>query len=304
MRHDPPWQVRPWVLDAQSRRQKIGIELDCVKCDQVLTDAALGRRLERAEGLSNVAFVEARARLFPDSMATRMSAAGAWAMFDGAASPLTQTFGLGMFDPVTADDMERVEDFFKSRGAPVCHEVSPLGDPALLGVLTGRGYQPIELTSVLHQPLAARRDPVPEREDLGVRIAAPDEYDLWARTAALGWSEFAEFANVIRDLSMVSAHCQGTVSFLAEIEGAPVATGALSVRDGVGLLAGASTIPSARGRGAQQALLAARLNHAAALGCDRAMMCAQPGSASQRNAERHGFRIAYTRIKWRLAEER
>jgi hypothetical protein len=29
------------------------------------------------------------------------------------------------------------------------------------------------------------------------------------------------------------------------------------------------------------------------------MMCAQPGSASQRNAERQGFRIAYTRIKWR-----
>jgi hypothetical protein len=30
------------------------------------------------------------------------------------------------------------------------------------------------------------------------------------------------------------------------------------------------------------------------------MMGAQPGSASQRNAERHGFRIAYTRIKWQL----
>ena len=38
-------------------------------------------------------------------------------------------------------------------------------------------------------------------------------------------------------------------------------------------------------------------------GCDLAMMGAAPGSASQRNAERHGFRIAYTRIKWRLARE-
>jgi hypothetical protein len=27
-------------------------------------------------------------------------------------------------------------------------------------------------------------------------------------------------------------------------------------------------------------------------------MCCAPGSASQRNAERHGFRIAYTRTKW------
>ena len=31
------------------------------------------------------------------------------------------------------------------------------------------------------------------------------------------------------------------------------------------------------------------------------MMGALPGSASQRNGERHGFRIAYTRIKWHLA---
>jgi hypothetical protein len=29
------------------------------------------------------------------------------------------------------------------------------------------------------------------------------------------------------------------------------------------------------------------------------MMCV-PGSASQPNAERQGFRIAHTRIKWRL----
>ena len=28
---------------------------------------------------------------------------------------------------------------------------------------------------------------------------------------------------------------------------------------------------------------------------------AEPGSASQRNAERQGFRIAYTRVKWQLA---
>ncbi|MEO8360415.1 MAG: hypothetical protein ABI672_10330, partial [Vicinamibacteria bacterium] len=57
--------------------------------------------------------------------------------------------------------------------------------------------------------------------------------------------------------------------------------------------------PEARRQGAQSALLAARLSFARERGCDLAMMCALPGSASQRNAERQGFRIAYTRIKWR-----
>ena len=56
----------------------------------------------------------------------------------------------------------------------------------------------------------------------------------------------------------------------------------------------------ARKQGAQLALLESRLLHAAERGCDLAMICAAPGSASQRNAERHGFRIAYTRTKWRL----
>ena len=35
-------------------------------------------------------------------------------------------------------------------------------------------------------------------------------------------------------------------------------------------------------------------------GCDLAMMVAEAGSGSQRNAERQGFRIAYTRTKWLL----
>ena len=38
-------------------------------------------------------------------------------------------------------------------------------------------------------------------------------------------------------------------------------------------------------------------------GCDLAMMVAEVGSESQRNAERKGFRIAYTRTKWKLSAE-
>src|SRR5262249_60217995 len=92
----------------------------------------------------------------------------------------------------------------------------------------------------------------------------------------------------------------GARRFPAEHDGRPIATGALSLRGRVALLAGASTIPEGRGRGAQHSLLAARLAYAVEQGRDLAMMGASPGSGSQRNAERHGFRIAYTRTKWRL----
>jgi GNAT superfamily N-acetyltransferase len=131
-----------------------------------------------------------------------------------------------------------------------------------------------------------------------VRIARPEERELWARTAAEGWSEAEEYAHLILDLARVSASRPDAPCFLAELDGRAIATGGLSIHEGVALLAGASTIPAARKRGAQRALLEARLTHAAACGCDLAMMGAEPGSASQRNAERQGFRIAYTRIKW------
>jgi Protein of unknown function (DUF3565) len=34
VRHDPPWQLRPWVLSQQGRSEKIGFELDCIECDK------------------------------------------------------------------------------------------------------------------------------------------------------------------------------------------------------------------------------------------------------------------------------
>ena len=107
---------------------------------------------------------------------------------------------------------------------------------------------------------------------------------------------------MITELAKVVASRPSGLSFIAELDGLPVATGALSICDGVALMAGASTVPESRNNGAQLALLDARLNSAAERGCDLAMICALPGSASQRNAERHGFRIAYTRIKWQLAQ--
>ncbi|HLJ43747.1 MAG TPA: DUF3565 domain-containing protein [Candidatus Binataceae bacterium] len=34
VRHQPPWQQRPWVTTAEGRRNRLGIELNCVKCDE------------------------------------------------------------------------------------------------------------------------------------------------------------------------------------------------------------------------------------------------------------------------------
>lgn len=268
----------------------------------IFSDLSLSRRLERAEARSNADFVETRARIDPDSGAEWIDVAGAYAMYDGVSSPLTQTFGLGLFDPVTAAELDRIEEFFRRRGAPVFHEVSPLADPQLLPLLGERGYRPIELTSVMFRPIRDELSIEAGNEKIRVRIIDPaEEWELWARTAAKGWSEFPEVSDLMFGLGEVTAKRPEGLSFLAELHGEAIATGVLVLHEGVALLGGASTIPEGRRQGAQLALLESRLRHAAENGCDLAMMCALPGSASQRNAERQGFRIAYTRIKWGLS---
>jgi len=273
----------------------------------LLSDLSLSRRLERAERDSNARFVEARAAVSPDVGAGWIDVGGTYAMFDGVESPCTQTFGFGLFTAPSSGDLDTIERFYAQRSAPVFHEVSPIADPAHLALLASRGYRPIEFTSVLYRSLdadlaiAAPADSVARPFQGRVRIVDADEVERWEQTSAAGWSDVPGVGPFLVDLMRVAAVRPDARLFLAEIGARAVAAGALTIDDGVALLAGASTIPDARHRGAQLALLSARLAYASQHGCDLAMMGALPGSGSQRNAERNGFRIAYTRTKWQLS---
>ena len=263
-------------------------------------DIELARRLERTEAQGGVNFIEARVKAFPKMGAQWIEVAGAYAMLDAPGSPLSQTCGLGVFQSITSEDLDKLEHFFQSNGAEVLHEVCPMADQSVFTLIRERGYQPIEFSNVLYRPITPDlRLHATRNTSLNVRLVEKDEGDLWAQTSFVGWSEFPEYADFFRDLAKVFAHSKGP-SFLAELEGKPIATGALTIHGDVALLAGASTIPDARRQGAQLALLEDRLRYAAIHGCTVGMMVALPGSGSQRNAERHGFRIAYTRTKWHL----
>jgi hypothetical protein len=34
VRHDPPWSVREWVTTTEGRESRLGVELNCVRCDE------------------------------------------------------------------------------------------------------------------------------------------------------------------------------------------------------------------------------------------------------------------------------
>jgi hypothetical protein len=260
-------------------------------------DFALARRLETTEGQGNAAFIEAQARREPYSGAMRATIAGTLVMFAGVGSPITQTFCLGMNERAGDRDLEAIERFFTSRGSAVFHEVSPHAGVDLLATLSVRGYKPVELSNVMYQAIDSNTG-FAVNPALRVRAVEKNEADWYGTIATRGWSETPEVLPFIQGFARSSVEV--ATCFVAELDRTAIATAALFIHDGVALLAGASTIPEGRRNGAQLALLDARLRAAAARGCDVAMMVAAPGSASQRNAERNGFRVAYTRTKWQL----
>jgi len=158
-------------------------------------------------------------------------------MFDGVSSPVTQTFGLGLFEPATAEVLDGIERFFRDRQAPVFHEVSPLAGLALVTSLNERGYEPVELTSVMYRPIRSLIEKhQPSNEQIQVRPVGSDEGDVLSQTIVKGWSDFPEYIDYLQDMTPVWTNRKGGVSFLAELEGRPIAAGMLS-------LAGACTIP-------------------------------------------------------------
>jgi GNAT superfamily N-acetyltransferase len=90
----------------------------------------------------------------------------------------------------------------------------------------------------------------------------------------------------------------GALPFVAGTAGRLVAcgTGLVIPELKVFALCGAGTLAEFRGRGLQTALLRARMAAAVRAGCEYAVVVMQGGTTSQRNAERLGFRVAYSKV--------
>ena len=83
-------------------------------------DLALAQRLEATEARCNASFVEARAQLHPGGGAAWQRVGGTTVLFDTPESPLTQTFGLGLFAEATAADLAQIEAFLPSARLRCC----------------------------------------------------------------------------------------------------------------------------------------------------------------------------------------
>ena len=252
---------------------------------------ALARRLEASDALIGAACAEAHQRLNPELGATMLEVGGGFAIFVGVESPLTHAVGLGMRGPVPVDEMERMEEFYRSRGAAVSIELCPLADPSLVELLGARGYRLTEFNNVLARPLAGAEIEPAET----VRLAYADEEYVWARTVGRGFLEKDDLTREEMDVGSAIWHVPDARCYLAFGGGHAAAAAAMAIHAGLATLFADGTVLSYRGAGLQAALIRERLRAAAGEGCDWATASTLPGSVSQRNYERNGFQVAYTK---------
>jgi GNAT superfamily N-acetyltransferase len=185
--------------------------------------------------------------------------------------------------PPDPTELQAFEAFSTRHRQAATVQVLSASAPALLPLLKDRGYT-VDLALHVYA------------HDLTDRVAtAPSDIreetvDVWATVAAQCFGPGAG------PIMSVVAHAPGTRRFVAWLDGRPAATTAMSTVQGVAAFHGTATRAEMRGRGLQTALLAHRLHAAARAGADLASVFVTPGSGSERNVERAGFRMVGARL--------
>lgn len=251
------------------------------------------RRLEALEARANRETALAHMRLHPEDQAAVEEIAGGQAIFLGVGSPLTQIIGAGMAGAVSASEMDRLQAFFRDRGAAVMISLCPLADFSLFEHIRDRGYRLQHFEHTLARPLDPLVSLPPMPEDIQPATVSEAEQAEYVKVVMRGF-EMPETPEMLRIfVSMVAA--EGSFGYLAPLGGVIAGGAGLQIHEGAALFAGDGTLPEMRGRRVQSALIAHRLRIATEQGCDLAMACVMPGSTSHRNYERAGFRVAYTK---------
>src|SRR5262249_12908467 len=277
-------------------RPDLARQVDAAQSILASPAAAEARRLERALAETNRAVARAMARLDPGAGAGALDVAGGAAIFAGVGGPLTGGRGWGLAGAVAAADLDAMEAHLCPRGPTSTQlELCPFADPSLSALVAERGYRVHEWQLVWVRAVPSEPLPPPPAE-LAVRRVRPGEEDVYFRVVLAGFLESEEVPPEAIALLRPTAFAERFELYLTLLGDEPIGGAALSWADGVAFVNGSGVRPAFRRRGAQGALIRARLDRARGLGCELASSTTLPGTASRRNMERRGFHVAYPKV--------
>ncbi|MBX9694465.1 MAG: GNAT family N-acetyltransferase [Cyanobacteria bacterium] len=197
----------------------------------------------------------------------------------------------------SAEELAETLGMFESASVVPTIEVSPGGISQTMSLsLFQKGFAQTEFRPVfLHQADCIEAMP----PDLETRIVKSDsDLESFKDLYLEGWKTPPFLVPMMRQHISKWVQLPGWSMYLALLDDSPVACAILYCFEDIAYLADAATPDSMRGKGGQTALL-----HARALAAQQAQMRyvfsrADFGSVSQRNMERLGLRVSYTRSAW------
>jgi ribosomal protein S18 acetylase RimI-like enzyme len=197
--------------------------------------------------------------------------------------------------PEDADQVDGIAAWYRGLGVRGWFELAPAeGFDRLAGALARAGAAQIGFHARLCGAVPGSTS-IPN----GVRVEESPDPAVFADVLLRG-HDVPEEARRTDGRAFEHGRVQGWRLYVAYVDDTPAGAAVLTLDDGIGYLANASTLPAFRRRGVQNALIAHRLADAAAHGCELIASGTDFGSQSQRNLERAGLQITYTKAVWRL----
>jgi hypothetical protein len=211
----------------------------------------------------------------------------------------SKALGLGFAEPVTGPVIERLCDFYLEQGVSefvlqLAHSVLPVGwDSICAAHDLYEGNRWLKLVHGLAD--------IPDVPRTAPRVTAvgPDQAREWAHVMVRG---FGMTDRRLTDMVAATVGQPGFRAYAAWDGAAMIAAANMFFYQDVAAFAGAATLPEFRCRGAQAALLAARLRDARAAGCRVAFaetaLQLTARNPSLHNMRRAGFDVLYERVNW------
>jgi GNAT superfamily N-acetyltransferase len=260
----------------------------------VLLSADVADRVERVDLDYLVARVGALAAVAgnPDGAGVRPVGSGCAFLVASVPNPVfNHVLGLTAAEVAVLPELA---DWYGSHGLTLRVDITPAqADPVLFAAMAGLGLRQTGFYGGLYASAGdAGAEPV-----AGV-VVEPAEPEEFARVYVAGF-EFPMRRRVTMARSVtVLAERADCRFFRARTGAATDGIGLLFLAGRTGYLATAATLPAARGRGVQTALVRHRVAMAVDAGADLIVGHTAVGSGSQRTMERCGLRVAYTKAIW------
>jgi GNAT superfamily N-acetyltransferase len=259
-------------------------------------DKRLARRFESAEEMPQVEYARTYQKIRPEIGAAEEEICGGHMIFAGLNSPIGRAVGMGFSGPVTAEDLDRLESFYRVRKAPAQVDYCPLSDVSLLELTRARNYGIAELNNLHFLPLSDLA-PFTPLTGISIRRGAREDALALSDIVTRSFFEKGDAPEGFRDLITPMFEFPGAITYAVTVDGAlaAAAAGLVIPEHRIFALFGAGTLPPYRGRGIQTALLRTRMQAARDAGCEYAVVVTQGGTTSERNCLRLGFRTAYSK---------